>query len=222
MLNALQPVVAGIAEDRTRERLEAVLPTVRIRWRLGDAAIADLAADPAFAAIPPEALTALAGLSGIAYPDERLFDGALASLPVPLDPATRAAILDVARKRVAEPYARRARSRRSPPTAAATSSAGRTRSSTPSIRSGASPAPTDAAPPPVDFDLVGRIAFDGLVLDAHGQLQLRAAVEGRGRDLHRLGAPAPGEGRPRDPPARLARLDRRRGAAGREQRASTS
>ena len=173
MLNALQPVVAGIAEDRTRERMEAVLPTVRMRWRLGDAAIADLAADPAFAAIPPEALTALAGLSGIAYPDERLFDGALASLPVPLDPATRAAILDVARKRVAEPYARR---QVAPIAADCGCNVGRRPNSLVYAFypfwsfAGAE----DAAPPPVDFDLVGRIAFDGLLLDAHGQLNYAA------------------------------------------------
>ena len=173
MLNALQPVVAGIADDRTRERMEAVLPTVRMRWRLGDAAIADLAADPAFAAIPPEALTALAGLSGIAYPDERLFDGALASLPVPLDPATNAAILDVARKRVAEPYARR---QVAPIAADCGCNVGRRPNSLVYAFypfwsfAGAE----DAAPPPVDFDLVGRIAFDGLLLDAHGQLNYAA------------------------------------------------
>ena len=138
-----------------------MLPTVRMRWRLGDGAIADLAADPAFAAVPPEALAALGGLAGIAYPDERLFDGALASLPVPLDPATRAAILDVARKRVAEPYARR----QVAPIAADCGCNVERRPELARLRllpvlefAGR---PT-LAPPPVDFDLVGRIAFDGL------------------------------------------------------------
>ena len=63
-----------------------------------------------------------------------------------------------------------ARSRRSPPIAAATSRAARTRWSTASSRSGVSPVKPTLRTPTVDFDLVGRIAFDGLALDATGQL----------------------------------------------------
>ncbi len=167
-LSALQPVVSGISEARTRARLEAVLPSVRARWRLGEATIADIAADPAFAAVPPETLAAANGIAGIAYPDQRLFERALASLPVPVDDATRAAILEVARKRVDEPYASRE------VTPIASDCGCNVARKENSLVYGFFPfwnyaGSADAAGERVDFELVGRIAFDGLVIDEHGR-----------------------------------------------------
>lgn len=173
MLNLLQPVATGVAEDRTRAHLEAVLPTIRMRWRLADRAIADLAADPAFAAVPPAALVALGDLAGIAYPDQRLFEQALASLPTALDDATRRAVVDIARKRVDEPYARR----QVAPVAADCGCNVERRPN--SHVYGFYPfwayaADAGTPPPQVDFDLVGRVAFDGLLLDGQGLLNYAA------------------------------------------------
>ena len=197
MLNALQPVVAG--DRRGQDPRAAGGGAAGGPHALAPRRARRSPTSPRTPHSPrsrPRRCTALASLCGIAYPDERLFEQALATLPVPLDarPARRSSRSPASASPSPTPAAQ---SRRSPPTAAATSSAGRTRSSTASTRSGASPAAADAAPAQVDFDLVGRIAFDGLRPRRPRLAQLRAAVEGRGRHLHRLGAPPPGQGRPR-------------------------
>ena len=168
MLAAMHNVVTDRSEELTQLSLEEVLPAVRTRWRLDEPVISELAATPEFAAIPPETLQTVAGLAGIAYPFPRLFDSALASLPGPVD-AAREAILEVARKRVAEPYARRE-------VAPVAADCGCNVTHRPnSLVYGFYPFWNYAAGGGeslrVDFDLVGRIAFDGLEIGRDAELR---------------------------------------------------
>ncbi|MEM8572388.1 MAG: hypothetical protein AAGG56_15985 [Pseudomonadota bacterium] len=173
MLIALRPVINERTEETSSSQLDAILETVHRQWRLDDTLIAALAEEPEFAAVTPEVHSAAQSLAGIAYPNTRLFDLALGSLePAPGESAQRV-FDDVARKRINDPYARRAVG----PIAADCGCNVPLSANT--VVYGfypfwLFPEDHDAEIPKVDFETISRIAFDGLEIDAAGHLHYGA------------------------------------------------
>ncbi|WP_111429161.1 hypothetical protein [Rhodobacteraceae bacterium DSL-40] len=173
MLLALRPVVQQRTAAATASQLETVMTTLRTRWRLGDAVVAALAARTEFAAISPELDDAARFVAQISYPEGRLFDRAIETLPVTPDPAAEAVFAELARKQVDDPYARRHIA-----PIASDCGCNVTRESNALVYAfypfWMFPAEAEPPVPEVDFDIVSRIAFDGLELDGTGAVHYAA------------------------------------------------
>jgi hypothetical protein len=174
VLDALEPIREARIAGTAAAALAAADAAIVARYRLVPAVTEALGSEPALAAISPDLVGRLAALEGAAYPTERLLARALATLDPPAEPVALQAVMDVGRKVVEDPIARRAVA----PIAARDCGCVANRYEWDSLVYAFYPfwqfakAGPEAGPPPtVDFELVERIAFDGLSIGADARLR---------------------------------------------------